>query len=70
MPFSPFTPVSRANYFYNTTRSFLPPPTGPVNNCNNTLCYTYNHSYVYKPHTGYGKIGTSAAGYLASRKRL
>jgi len=47
------------------------PVTRNLNNCNNTLCYTKNHgSYIYKPHTGYGKIGTSAAGYLASRKRL
>ena len=69
--FSPFTPVSRANYFYNTNHSFLVAPTiAPLNNCNNTLCYTYNHNYIYQPHTGYGKVGTTAAGYLASRKRL
>ena len=69
--FSPFTPVSRATYFYNTNKSFLVPPTiVPLNNCSNTLCYTYNHNYIYQPHTGYGKIGTTAAGYLASRKRL
>ena len=69
--FSPFTPVSRANYFYNTNRGFLVAPTiAPLNNCNNTLCYTYNHNYIYQPHTGYGKVGTTAAAYLASRKRL
>jgi len=62
-------PVSRANFFMSMTPIFQPSPIR-VNNCNNTLCYTYNHAYVYKPHTGYGKIGTSAAGYLASRKRL
>jgi hypothetical protein len=62
-------PVSRANFFISLTPIFQPNPIR-VNNCNNTLCYTYNHSYVYKPHTGYGKVGTSAASYLASRKRL
>jgi hypothetical protein len=62
-------PVGRANFFssFNSPIVFNGPR---LNNCNNTLCYTYNHNYVYKPHTGYGKIGTSAAGYLASRKRL
>ena len=62
-------PVGRANFFMSLTPIF---PRNPVivNNCNNTFCYTYNHNYMYKPHTGYGKIGTSAAGYLASRKRL
>ena len=67
--FSPFTPVSRATYFYDTNRVFVP-LLGPLNNCSNTLCYTYNHNYIYTPHTGYGKVGTTAAGYLASRKRL
>lgn len=66
--FSPFTPVSRSNYFY---KAYIPLPTiVPLNNCSNTLCYTYNHNYIYQPHSGYGKVGTSAAGYLASRKRL
>ena len=40
------------------------------NNCNNTLCYTWNHNYIYKPHSGYGSVGTSAAGSLAQRRRL
>ena len=62
-------PVGRANAFYSLTPVFIASPVR-VNNCNNTLCYTYNHNYMYKPHTGYGKVGTSAAGYLASRKRL
>jgi len=40
------------------------------NNCSNTLCYTYSKNYIYKPHSAYGMVGTSAAGYLAQRKRL
>jgi hypothetical protein len=64
------TPVNRANNL-STLTNYIPTPIGQMfNNCNNTLCYTYNHSYVYKPHTAYGRVGTSAAGYLASRKRL
>ena len=69
---SPFTPVMRANSL-STLTSYVPTPITfgtRLNNCNNTLCYTYNHNYVYKPHTAYGRVGTSAAGYLASRKRL
>lgn len=63
-------PVSRANFF-SSLGNYIPRNSPRVNNCNNTLCYTYNHtSYIYKPHSGYGKVGTSAASYLASRKRL
>ena len=40
------------------------------NNCSNTLCYTYSKNFIYKPHSAYGMVGTSAAGYLAQRKRL
>lgn len=63
-------PIGRANAF--SSMGFYIPVinTTPINNCTNTLCYTANHNYIYRPHTGYGKIGTSAAGYLASRKRL
>ena len=39
-------------------------------NCNNTLCYTYSKNYIYKPHSAYGMVGTTAAGYLGQRKRL
>ena len=62
-------PMGRSTNFI-TMGTFVPPIGPRVNNCNNTLCYTYNHGYIYRPHTGYGKVGTSAAGYLASRKRL
>lgn len=34
------------------------------------LCYTYSKNYIYKPHTAYGIVGTTSAGYLASRRRL
>jgi len=64
------TPVNRANNLSTIYGGFYMPINGPVNNCSNTLCYTANHAYIYKPHTAYGRVGTSAAGYLASRKRL
>jgi hypothetical protein len=41
------------------------------NNCSNTLCYTSSKgTFIYKPHTAYGMVGTSAASYLARRRRL
>lgn len=67
MPVS-FAPTMRATNL--STMSIYVPTLRNLNNCNNTLCYTYNHGYIYKPHTAYGRVGTSAAGYLASRKRL
>jgi len=63
-----FTPYQRATNL-STMNAYIP-VNRQLNNCNNTLCYTYNHSYIYQPHSGYGSVGTSAASYLASRKRL
>ncbi len=40
------------------------------NNCSNTLCYTYSKNFIYKPHTAYGMVGTTAAAYLGRRRRL
>jgi hypothetical protein len=40
------------------------------NNCSNTLCYTYSKNFIYKPHSAYGMVGRTAAGYLAQRRRL
>jgi hypothetical protein len=69
MPSVSVPPVSRANHL-SSFGYYIPFNSIRLNNCNNTLCYTYNHNYVYKPHTGYGKVGTTSASYLASRKRL
>jgi len=40
------------------------------NNCSNTLCFTYSKNFIYKPHSAYGMVGTTAASYLGRRKRL
>jgi len=40
------------------------------NNCNNTLCYTYSKNFIYKPHSAYGMVGRTSAGYLGQRNRL
>jgi len=39
-------------------------------NCKNNLCYTYSKNYIYRPHSAYGMVGTSAAAYLFRRRRL
>ena len=40
------------------------------NNCSNTLCYTYSKNFIYKPHSAYGMVGRTSAGYLPQRRRL
>ena len=40
------------------------------NNCSNTLCYTYSKNFIYKPHADAGMVATTAASYLARRKRI
>ena len=41
------------------------------NNCKNTLCYTHSKgTFIYKPHSAYGLVGRTSAGYLFQRKRL
>jgi hypothetical protein len=41
------------------------------NNCKNTLCYTHSKgTFIYKPHSAYGMVGRTAAGYLFQRNRL
>lgn len=52
---------------YDTT---LLPYNKMYDNCNNTLCYTYSKNFIYKPHSAYGMVGRSSAGYLAQRRRL
>jgi len=43
----------------------------PYDNCKNTLCYTHSKgTFIYKPHSAYGMVGRTSAGYLFQRKRL
>lgn len=59
-----------SNYktLFDTT---LLPYNKQYNGCSNTLCYTSSKGMsIYKPHTAYGMVGTSAAAYLGRRNRL
>jgi ubiquitin len=41
------------------------------NNCKNTLCFTHSKgTFIYKPHSETGLVGTTAAGYRSRRKRV
>ena len=60
----------RSGYFITMFDTAVLPYNKPYNNCSNTLCYTYSKNFIYKPHSAYGMVGTTAASYLARRYRL
>jgi hypothetical protein len=63
--------LNRASNFITIFDTTLLPYNKQFNNCNNTLCYTYSkNNFIYKPHSSYGMVGTSAAAYLGRRRRL
>jgi hypothetical protein len=67
----PSNRLNRASNYITLFDTTLLPYNKQFNNCNNTLCYTYAKSdFIYKPHSAYGMVGTSAAGYLGRRRRL
>ena len=70
MPSYPSAILSRSTNLITMFDTTLLPYNKPYNNCSNTLCYTYSKNYIYKPHSGYGIVGTTASSYLARRKRL
>ena len=70
MPSYPSTNLHRSTNLITMYDTTILPYNKPYDNCTNTLCYTYSKNFIYKPHTAYGMVGTSAASYLARRKRL
>jgi len=63
--------LHRSSNYITLFDTTLLPYNKQYNNCSNTLCYTYSKgTFIYKPHTAYGMVGTSAAAYLGRRKRL
>jgi hypothetical protein len=69
-PSYPSNKTNRANNFSSMFATARLPYGAKYNNCSNTLCYTWNKNYIYKPHSANGMVGTSAAGYLGRRNRL
>jgi hypothetical protein len=63
--------LSRAKHFITIFDTTLLPYDKQFNNCNNTLCYTQSKgTFIHKPHSNRGQVGTSSAGHLARRKRI
>ena len=63
--------LNRASNYITLFDTVLPPYNKQFNGCSNTLCYTSSKgTFIYKPHTAYGMVGTSAAAYLGRRRRL
>lgn len=67
----PSNRLNRAGNYSTMFDTTLLPYNRQYNGCNNTFCYTQSKgTFIYKPHTGYGMVGRSSAGYLAQRRRL
>jgi hypothetical protein len=67
----PSSQLHKSNNFQTMGDTTALPYNAQYNNCSNTLCYTYSKgTFIYKPHSGYGMVGRSAAGYLGQRTRL
>jgi hypothetical protein len=63
--------LNRSSNYITLFDTVLLPYNKRYNNCSNTLCYTHSKgTFIYKPHTAYGMVGTSAAAYLGRRRRL
>jgi hypothetical protein len=63
--------LNRSSNYITLFDTTLLPYNKQYNGCSNTLCYTSSKgTFIYKPHTAYGMVGTSASAYLARRRRL
>jgi hypothetical protein len=69
-PSFPSNKSHRSTFFKSLYDTTLLPYGQEYNNCSNTLCYTYSKNYIYKPHSAYGMVGRTSAGYLGQRHRL
>lgn len=67
----PSSTLHKSNNFKNLGNTTLLPYNFSYDNCKNTLCYTHSKgTTIYKPHTAYGMVGRTSAGYLFQRRRL
>jgi len=67
----PQTQLHRSRYYQTLFDTVDLPYNAQYNNCSNTLCYTQSKgTFVYKPHSEYGRVGTTAAAYLFRRRRI
>jgi hypothetical protein len=68
--FYPTNRLHKSNNFSTLFDTKVLPYNETFNNCSNTLCYTYSKNFIYKPHSDYGMVGRTSAGYLHQRRRL
>ena len=68
----PSNRLNKATNFISMFDTTILPYNKMYDNCNGRgMCYTWSKgTFIYKPHTDIGIVGTSAAGYLARRKRM
>lgn len=67
----PSSSLHKSNNFVTLGDTTALPYNMEYNNCKNTLCYTSSKgTFIYKPHTAYGMVGRTSAGYLFQRRRL
>jgi hypothetical protein len=67
----PSSSLHKSNNFKSLGDTSVLPYNVTYNNCKNTLCYTHSKATsIYKPHTAYGMVGRTSAGYLSQRRRL
>lgn len=67
----PQNSLNRSSYYRTMFDTTVLQYNKQFNGCSNTLCYTSSKgASIYKPHTAYGAVGTTAAAYLARRRRL
>ena len=63
--------LNKSTHFKTLFDTTLLPYNKQYDNCKGTFCYTYSKgTFIYKPHTDVGMVGTTAAAYLHRRKRL
>lgn len=66
----PSNRLNKATNFITMFDTVVLPYNKQYDNCKNSLCYTYSKNFIYKPHSAYGMVGRTSAGYLAQRRRL
>ena len=71
MPSYPSSILNRSGNYITMFDTVLLPYNKKYNNCTNTLCYTQSKgTFIYKPHSDIGMVGTTASSYMFRRRRV
>jgi hypothetical protein len=67
----PSTSLNKASNFITMFDTTILPYNMKYNGCKSTFCYNNSKgTFIYKPHSAVGMVGTSASSYLHRRKRI